>query len=100
MVTFKPLSEKEVVEIVKLMLKEVKETLLVQDITLLFDEKVIAKIVTEGFDKEFGARPLRRYIQDTIEDFVAKKKLEDQISRGSTVTLSTDDKNNLTFSIS
>lgn len=99
-VTFKPLTQKEITQIIKLMLKEVKETLLKQDITLLFDEKVIAKITTEGFDKEFGARPLRRYIQDTIEDFVAKKKLEDQIQRGSTVTLSTDDKNNLTFSIS
>jgi len=38
--------------------------------------------VAEGFDKDFGARPLRRFIQDKIEDLIAQEMLKDIIKRG------------------
>jgi ATP-dependent Clp protease ATP-binding subunit ClpA len=90
-VTFKPLGQKEVAIIAKLMLEKLQKTLAEQDIALSFDDKILAKISLEGYDQQFGARPLRRYMQDNIEDVIAQKKLKDEIKRGSQVLLTTDD---------
>jgi ATP-dependent Clp protease ATP-binding subunit ClpC len=91
-VTFKPLGEKEVMEITKLMLAQVRDTLKQKDIGIIFDDNVVAKIAKEGFDKEFGARPLRRFIQDNIEDLIAQKMLKDEIKRGDKLTVSVSSK--------
>lgn len=89
-VVFKPLGPEQVTQVVKLLLDQLKKEMEAQDIKLYFDDAVIAKIAQEGFDKDFGARPLRRYIQDTIEDIIAQKKLTKEIARGKTVTFSLD----------
>jgi len=81
-ITFKPLGEKEIKQIINLLLKNLQDTLQTQDITLTIDPAVIEKIAKEGFDSDFGARPLRRYIQDTIEDAIAQKKLTNELTRG------------------
>ncbi len=98
LVVFKPLSENEVVEIAKLVLKELSKKLAEKDISVNFDEKIIAKIVKEGSDEQFGARPIKRFVQDNIEDLLAQKMLRDEIKRGDTVVLSTDTTGNLTLS--
>lgn len=89
-VIFKPLGQEQVTLVVTLLLDSLKKDMEKQDIKLYFDDAVIAKIAKEGFDKDFGARPLRRYIQDTIEDVIAQKRLTKEISRGKTVTFSLD----------
>lgn len=89
-IIFKPLGEAEVFEIVKLMLTGVSKTLSQKDIRVSFDERVLEKVAKEGFDIEFGARPLRRYIQDNIEDQIARKLLKDEIKRGDSIIISTD----------
>jgi len=89
-VIFKPLGVDQVTAVVKLLLDQLKKTMEEQDIKIYFDDAVIAKVVQEGFDKDFGARPLRRYIQDTIEDIIAQKRLTKEIDRGKTVTFSLD----------
>lgn len=89
-VIFKPLGPEQVTQVVKLLLAQLKEKMEKQDIKVYFDDAVVAKIASEGFDKDFGARPLRRYIQDTIEDLIAQKKLTNEIKRGNTVTFSLD----------
>lgn len=89
-VIFKPLGPEQVTAVVKLLLEELKNTMAKQDVTLYFDDAVIDKISQEGFDKEFGARPLRRYIQDTIEDILAQKRLTKEITRGKTVSFTID----------
>jgi len=61
-----------------------------KDIEVTFDNKIIEKIINEGFDEQFGARPLRRYLQDNIEDFIAQKMLREEIKRGDKITISTD----------
>lgn len=94
-IVFEPLGEKEVSEIVKLMLNGVSKKLLEQDITVSFDDNLITKIAKEGFDKQFGARPLRRFIQNNIEDLLAQKILKDEIKRGDKITLSVDQTNNI-----
>ena len=89
-ITFKPLTQAEITQIVKLMLIGVSKELAVKDIAVYFDEKIIAKIVSEGFDKDFGARPLRRFIQDKIEDLIAQQILRDEIKRGDKIQVSVD----------
>lgn len=89
-VVFKPLGSEQVTQVTKLLLEQLKKAMEKQDIKVYFDDAVVAKIAQEGFDKDFGARPLRRYIQDTIEDVIAQKKLTKEIARGKTVTFSID----------
>ena len=91
-VTFKPLGNTETMQIINLMLLNVKNTLKEKDIEANFDDKIIAKIASEGFDKEFGARPLKRFIQDNIEDLIAQEMLKDEIKRGSKITISVNEK--------
>ncbi len=97
-ITFKPLGQAEIVQIAKLLLAEVIKTLAEKDITVSFDEKVVAKVALEGFDKDFGARPLRRFIQDKIEDLIAQAMLKDEIKRGDKVLLSVDEVDNIFLS--
>jgi ATP-dependent Clp protease ATP-binding subunit ClpA len=94
-VVFKPLTQDEVVQIVKFMLSDVTKRLTEKDIAVAFDDKILTKITTEGFDKNFGARPLRRFIQDKIEDPIAQKMLKDEIKRGDSITVSVDSSNNI-----
>lgn len=96
-IVFKPLKELEVLEVVKLLLAKVSKKLLEQDILVSFDQNLISKIAKEGFDKQFGARPLRRYIQNNIENLLAAKILKDEIKRGDKVILAVDEEDNLTL---
>jgi len=97
-VTFKPLGEKEVLAITKLMLVQFQNNLKDKDIEIVFDDKIISKITKEGFDEEFGARPLKRFIQDNIEDLIAQKMLKDEIKRGDKITISVDLQNQILLS--
>lgn len=96
-VVFKPLGQAEVLAITKLLLKKVSQKLLEQDIEVTFDEKAIQKVATESFTQEFGARPIRRYIQDYVEDLLSQKILKNELARGSKITVSVD--NNLQFTV-
>ncbi|KKQ41489.1 MAG: clp protease ATP binding subunit, partial [Candidatus Levybacteria bacterium GW2011_GWB1_37_8] len=99
-VVFKPLGMTEVIQITTLLLKEFSKELLEKEITLNFDEKIIAKVAKEGFDEQFGARPLKRFVQDNIEDLIAQKMLKDEIKRGDKVNISVDPSNNLQLIVS
>ncbi|HZE87691.1 MAG TPA: AAA family ATPase, partial [Methylomirabilota bacterium] len=98
-ITFKPLGIEAVSLVIKLLLKQLAKTLSDQDITLVTDDTMIAKIAKEGFDKDFGARPLRRYIQDHMEDLIAQKKLTNELTRGQKVVFSVDEKDNLQLTV-
>lgn len=93
-VVFKPLGKEEILKVIKLMLIDLSKKLSEKDIEINFDDKIVAKIADEGFDQEFGARPLQRFIQDNIEDQIAQKILRDEIKRGNKVSLSVDSANN------
>lgn len=89
-VTFSPLSETELEKVTMLLLGDITKQLAEQDIQVAFEKNLITSIIREGYDEQFGARPLKRYIQDTIEDMLAKMKLEEKVKRGDTVTFTTD----------
>ena len=91
-IIFKPIDKEQAVIISRLMLADVAKKLDEQDVIVTFDEKLLTKIAQEGFDQEFGARPLRRFIEEKVEDLLAKKLLENEIVRGDKITLSVDDR--------
>lgn len=86
-VVFRPLEKNETIQIVKLMLTELTNKMKEKDIEVTFDEKIIEKIINEGFDNQFGARQLRRYFQDNIEDLLAQKLLSEEVKRGDKIQL-------------
>ena len=62
------------------------------EITLSFTDKAVEKLADAGFDKVYGARPLRRAIQSAIEDSLSEEILSGRIKRGDTVRCdATDD---------
>ncbi len=87
-IVFHPLEKEDIVKIVKLMTdvlaKRVKENM---GITVSFTEKAIEKIAEEGFDKAYGARPLRRAIQSKIEDAFAEEFLQGNFKAGDKVSI-------------
>lgn len=98
-ITFKPLGREEVVQITKLLLQALANRLKEQDIDVAFDERIIQKVATDGSDEQFGARPLRRYIQDHIEDQLAQLKLADKLVRGQKILLTTDEHNQIRIAL-
>ena len=97
-IVFKPLGQEEIQQVTKILLKELSEKMLEQDITVSFDERIVQKIIKEGFDEEFGARPINRYIQNNIEDLLAQKILKDEIKRGDKILVLTDSSGSITIS--
>ena len=63
------------------------ERLAEQQITCRLTDAAKQHIVDEAYDPEFGARPLRRYVQHTVETMLSRKILEGRITTGSTVTV-------------
>lgn len=75
-IEFKPLSKDNLLHIVDLMLDDVNQRLAYNEIHLQVTDKVKEKLVDLGFDPKMGARPLRRTIQDYIEDAITDYYLE------------------------
>ena len=92
-VMFTPLGIEEARQISKLILTVELKKLEEQQIEVVFDQKVIEKIASEGLAPEFGARNIRRYIEDTIENYVSKLILEEKIKEKTKINLSVDDNN-------
>ena len=84
-VLFKPLSLEEITDVVELLAKELKERLLQQGIRLEIDKEAEAFIAKEGYDPVYGARPLKRFIQQHLETPLARMIISGQLSEGSNV---------------
>ncbi len=96
-VIFRPLNQSQVSQIAKLLLSELIGRLSQQDIALSFDPQAVEFIARGGFNEEFGARPLRRFIQDKVEDVIAKKMLSEEFVRGDRINVVLDQSSNLSF---
>ena len=97
-VIFNALGLEEIKKISKLQLKELQGRLDEKRIILEYDEKAYDKIAKAGYDPAFGARPLKRAIQDLLETPLAIKIISNEIKEGDTVLVSADDKG-LTFTV-
>ena len=84
-VIFRALTRKEITQIVDLLLERVHTRLKEQELSLVVADEVKALIAEEGYDPDFGARPLRRAIQNKIEDALSEGILAGDFAPGSTV---------------
>ena len=92
-IVFNKLSKKDIKEITKRMLNEVKSRAQKISINIDFSEKAVNEIAKSGFDSVYGARPLRRAIQSKIEDKISEEYLEGKIKQGSKVLCDYDEGN-------
>ncbi|SHG76430.1 ATP-dependent Clp protease ATP-binding subunit [Ornithinibacillus halophilus] len=76
-INFNELKEEHLVQIVDIMLHELQETVEENDITITITDEAKRKLANMGYDPRFGARPLRRVIQDRIEDQLTDLLLDD-----------------------
>ena len=86
-VLFKPLTKEQITRIVDLLLKELRHRLDDRRIALDLTAKARDHLATEGYDPLYGARPLKRYLQASLENLLAKKLIAGEIPDGSKVTV-------------
>ena len=86
-VVFHPLDRTHILEIVDIMLKELQGRLLEHGLLLQATDKTRNYLAEKGFDPKMGARPLRRLIQDEIEDLLSEKLLRNEFNAGDVVEL-------------
>jgi len=92
-IVFRQLNKDEVKEISELLLKEVFQRLTEKEITLEVTDKFKERIVDEGFNPAYGARPLRRAIMRLLEDVLAEEILSGRLREGDTATVDIDEEN-------
>jgi len=84
---YNPLTKESVRKITNLLLADVAKNTAVQGINVTFDESVINELMLRGFNPEWGARPMARVIEDTIELYLAEKILAKELKQGDNVHL-------------
>lgn len=84
-IVFHPLAKADVQKITDLLLNKVQRLVAVQGLTLTISEEVRNRLAQDGFDREFGARPLRREIQRRLENKLSTALLSGQFKKGVTI---------------
>ena len=90
-IVFRALTEQDIEEVARRMLKTVAARMEAMDIHLDASDEAVKELAKEGFDPRYGARPLRRAIQSKLEDAVAEKMLDGTLTAGDTAKLTVED---------
>ncbi len=90
-VFFKPLAKEEISKIVRLLSQELTKRMEEKQLALTLTDRAIAYIVEQGYDPVYGARPLKRYMQHTLETMLAKKILEGGLQAGDALAVDVND---------
>jgi len=80
-ITFTPLTKEQIADVVRLQMKKVTDMLEPQGIRLEITPQAVAYLAEEGYDPEFGARPVKRAIQQFVLNDLSKKLLADEVDR-------------------
>ena len=86
-VFYKPLTKENITKIIDLQIDKLNERLSQQQITCRLTDAAKELIVENAYDPQYGARPLRRYVQHTVETMLSKRLLRGDITTGQTVTV-------------
>lgn len=89
-VVFTPLGKAELLQVIDLILQGVNKTLEPQKVQVEVTEEARRLLVEKGYDPRLGARPMRRIVQKTVENTVAKMVLSGEATAGSTITIGAD----------
>ncbi len=84
-IVFKSLDKKQIKEIARILLEDVKGLVKAQGMEIEFDDSVIELVANIGYDPEFGARPMERVIQNVVENPLADALLEGKFNKGDTI---------------
>ncbi|MEK7460380.1 MAG: AAA family ATPase [Patescibacteria group bacterium] len=90
-ILFHPLSDDNYRKIAVLMLNKLKKRMYEKNINLVINDALIGVVMKHGIDPDFGARPMARAIQDTIEQKIANKIIAGNLGAGSTIEFSKED---------
>ena len=90
-ILFSPLSKEHIGRIVDLLVMDLNRRLADQELTLSLTDQAKAHVVENGYDPVYGARPLKRYLQKTVETLAAKSILSGNVRAGDTLTLDLED---------
>ena len=96
-ITFKPLTQEQIAEVVELQMKRVKKMLEPQGFELCWTPAATQYLAKVGYDPEFGARPVKRAIQDYVLNDLSKKILAEEVSREKPITIDHTDADGLVF---
>jgi ATP-dependent Clp protease ATP-binding subunit ClpB len=86
-VFYKPLTKENITGIIDLLMDRLNSRLRQQQLTCILTEQAKQLIVEEAYDPQYGARPLRRYLQHTVETMLSKEILKGNLRPGDTVTV-------------
>ena len=90
-IMFKPLTKENIGGIVDLMVKELSDRLADQELSLKLTDAARTQVIENGYDPVYGARPLKRYLQNYVETLAAKKILSGDVHAGDTLVLDVKD---------
>jgi ATP-dependent Clp protease ATP-binding subunit ClpC len=90
-IVFRPLTKSELAQVVERMITEVNQTLKTQKIQVQLTAEAVQQLAAIGYDPRLGARPMRRVVQRSVENLVAKQILNGSAQPGQTITISETD---------
>ena len=97
-IVFRALTKEQIVDIARLLLERTKRRLRAQDVEVEFTDEAVELLAEEGFDPEFGARPLRRTIQRRVENQLSRMVLGGSLKPGNRVVVGAEN-SELTFEV-
>ena len=86
-IIFKPLTKDNIVNIVDIIISDLNKRLEDRQIKIELTSSAKDYVIKNGYDANFGARPLKRYIQSTVENMVARSIMENKIGEGDNVVI-------------
>ncbi len=90
-VFYKPLTRENVDRIIDLLIADLNQRSKTQQLSVSLTERAKTEIIDSSFDPAFGARPLRRYVQHTVETLLARKLIAGAVAANSAVTVDAQD---------
>ena len=88
---FHPLTSKELAQIAKIFISNLNDRLNKRGVGLKVTESALKYLINKGYDSNFGARPLRRLIEQEIEDRIAEEMINNNVVSGSTIVIQARD---------
>ena len=90
-ILFKPLGKNEIAGILDLIVEDLNKRLADRNYKVMLTKEAKDKVIAEGYNPNYGARPLKRYVQKTVETLAAKLILSGTVSEGDTITIDVDE---------
>ncbi|MCC8123391.1 MAG: ATP-dependent chaperone ClpB [Oscillospiraceae bacterium] len=90
-VFYKPLSKENITHIIELLIADLNHRLADKHLTVALTDAAKAHIIDAGYDPVYGARPLRRYVQHTVETLIGRKIIAGDVQPGETITVDVSD---------